>query len=269
VNVNNLEIAVGDLVKTVKAQLYDRLSSPLVFSFAISWLAWNYKAIVIILSALSPTDKFLAIEMLALQWENQIWYWLISGFFGPLITATCYIFALPFLDEIVFGYTLKKKKKLKEIRQEIEDETPISVDEARELRAALTSAQDEYEKTLAARHAEIARLKVELRETNEQIEALSVGKSKSRGRMVKAPGLETTQVNLLRFMADYIGLIPLAEILRQSKQDKLKIQYDVDELARREFIQEDDYENHGYSVTAKGRAFLVEGGAKASESVEF
>ncbi len=247
---------MDDLIKTVKAQLYDRLSSPLVFSFVLSWAAWNYKTAVIILSSLSPVDKFFQLEMLSLQWESMYLYWAVFGFFGPASTVALYIFALPFFEEYVFEFTLKKKRALKVLRQKIEDETPISLVEARELRTALSNAQLEFDMALTARHEEIARLKVEVRELRDQM-TVETRSPKPTRPMAPKKALTDTQVEILRKVANSPTPTKLPSILKNAGRDRLEVQYDLDELMRQGLIS-DEFGNDEYLLTTSGRALLIE-----------
>jgi hypothetical protein len=44
-------LMVNEIVKSAKAQLSERIASPLIGSFVISWCLWNYKFLVILFSA--------------------------------------------------------------------------------------------------------------------------------------------------------------------------------------------------------------------------
>lgn len=255
---------MDDLLKTIKAQLYDRLSSPLSFSFSLAWLAWNYRVVVILLSSLPPSDKFLALDLLSLTWSRQELYFLCHLFLFPLATSAIYIFALPWAEKIVFEYSLKRKKELKESRQKIEEEMPLSNDEARELRNLAEAAYREYDLIIRTRQEEIARLKLEVSDLKAQMKARidpTASDSGSQG------GLSGSQEAMLRFISDKGGVdVSKFQIFNENPEEpRLRIQYDIDELARRDLI--DDHttldENDGQvydSVSLKkpGRKYLIE-----------
>lgn len=255
---------MGDLIKGIKAQLYDRLSSPLLFTFAVSLLAWNYRAVLIFVSSLTPSDKFLALDLLGLTWESEHFYWLSHLILFPLATSTIYIFALPWAEKIVFEYSLERKKDLKKSRQKIEDDTPISNDEARELRSLAEVAYKEYDATIRSRQEEIARLKVEVFDLKEKLKSSSSSSANGGAGLEDIP---TSQEALLRKISDAGGTdISKYTIFSDSTEPRVKTQYDIDELARRKFIrehavEEDDGSGHVYdalSLTPVGRRFLVE-----------
>lgn len=254
---------MDDLIKGIKAQLYDRLSSPLLFTFAFSLLAWNYRAVLILLSSLTPSDKFLALDLLGLTWESEYFYWISHLILLPLATSTIYIFALPWAEKIVFEYSLERKKDLKISRQKIEDDTPISNEEARELRSLAEVAYREYDATIRSRQEEIARLKVEVFDLKEKLKSFS---SSSENADTGLADLSTAQEALLRKISDKGGIdVSKYTLFNGSTEPRVKTQYDIDELVRRELIVEhtanDDDSGHVFdavSLTPAGRRFLIE-----------
>lgn len=256
---------MDDLIKGIKAQLYDRLSSPLLFTFAFSLLAWNYRAVLIFFSSLTPSDKFLALDLLSLTWTNEQLYWLSHLIFFPLSTSAIYIFALPWAEKIVFEYSLMRKKDLKISRQKIEEETPISNEEARELRGLAEVAYKEYDAIIRSRQEEIARLKIEVSDLKDKMKSPPSSSTNLDTRLMDLP---TSQVTLLRKINELGGNdVPKFRMFSDTTDPRVKVQYDIDELVRRNLITEheatddDDAENHTYnavSLTTVGRRFIVE-----------
>lgn len=250
-----------DLIKTVKAQLYDRLSSPLIFSFCISWVLWNYRTIVILASSLSPSDKFLAIDLLALTWDSSVWFWAVHVGLGPLATAGTYIFAYPFIEKRIFEFTLNQRKELKQVRQRIEDETPVTEEEAKELRGLGNDLYREHRAILKERDEEIAKLKVALRELKDEIEVQKkTQKSDESPKKPRLSDLEPSQEKLLTNIAK-IGTgsayATFEELLARSEDNNIKVQYDIDVLERHNYI-EDSHDGNGYILTPQGRAYCIE-----------
>ena len=83
---------LDDLMTTIKAQLYERATSPLIASFCISWLLINWKFIFTLLSDGSRIEKLSYIE--TILYPTQIDY-LTSWALCPLLSATAITFALP------------------------------------------------------------------------------------------------------------------------------------------------------------------------------
>ena len=53
---------IEDISKSIKANMYERATSPLFGAFAISWAIWNYKTILAILSSMTVKEKVSYIE---------------------------------------------------------------------------------------------------------------------------------------------------------------------------------------------------------------
>lgn len=254
---------MDDLIKGIKAQLYDRLSSPLFFTFAISLLAWNYRPALIFVSSLSPQDKFLALDLLSLTWEREQLYWLSHLLFFPLATTAFYIFVLPWAEKIVFEYTLERKKDLKLARQKIEDETPVSNEEARELRSLAEAVYKEHDAIIKSRQEEIARLKLEVADLRGKLNQAPESSVKA---VTPLEDVTATQAEMLQKISTFGGIdVSKYVLFKDAPEARLKVQYDIDELVRRNYILEHNAadEDNGdmydaVTLTALGRRFLVE-----------
>ena len=147
---------LDDLAKTVKAQLYERVSSPLLGAFAISWVAWNYRFLLVLFSSMPVAEKFTFIDSHIFDSYQGIF---LHGMLYPLITTLLLIFVYPFPAKFVYEYWRTRQRELKEIQQRIDDETPLTREEARELRHETLNARLEFEQELERRSDEITRLK--------------------------------------------------------------------------------------------------------------
>ena len=86
-----------DVSKSIKASLYDRVSSPLFGAFSFSWGAWNYKFLLLLLSSMDVKNKIEYIEMVLYPSYQEL---LLTGFAYPLITSVLFILNLPFSRKI-------------------------------------------------------------------------------------------------------------------------------------------------------------------------
>jgi hypothetical protein len=161
-----------DVIKSIKAHLYDRAASPLVFSFICSWVIWNYRLFVILLSGDSPSDKFIQIELLSngtnlvAAISNQLsidLHWAFYGGIFPLMTTLVYLYWLPRFEAKAFEISMKKAVELKKLKLQAEDDMPIGEEESIKLRGMVRDAEKrlddglELQRTLRA--SEIADLK--------------------------------------------------------------------------------------------------------------
>ena len=70
------------------------------------------------------------------------------------------IFVYPYPAEFIYRHVKTNQRKLKQIQQEIDDESPISKDQARKLRRESIENQLKYESEIDSKTAQIAQLKV-------------------------------------------------------------------------------------------------------------
>lgn len=139
---------LSDITNSIKAKLYDFTYTPFMSSMIISWIIINHKYLLIYfgdsklnekLTRLNEYDFSASIFGLTIPYAMNIWFPIAFGLF--------YVFVYPWVSKIFYEYTLERTKALKEIKQKIEDETPITQDEARQIRSdieQLTKERDEY-----------------------------------------------------------------------------------------------------------------------------
>lgn len=134
---------VDDLAKEIKLQLYERVRSPLLGTFAIAWAAWNFKSIIVLFSGASFGEKIA-------YWDAAFpaGDWWLKGALYPLLSSLLFIVAYPYPARWVFTYSARQNKRLKEEQQKIEDETPLTQAEAFAIRKAALQQQTELQKQL-------------------------------------------------------------------------------------------------------------------------
>lgn len=127
-----------DIIKSIKAFLYDRSVSPLFGSYLTSLLFVNYDFFIILFSNVKPQVKISLIEQLlnkdVLLFNSVIvqekYYTFI---FLPCLLSLFYIFAYPILAKPVFEYSLRKQHELRNIKNNIENSRLLTAEESREL----------------------------------------------------------------------------------------------------------------------------------------
>ncbi|WP_116343830.1 hypothetical protein [Enterobacter cloacae] len=134
-----------DLIKTVKAQLYDRLTSPLLGCFLLSWAIWNYKFIFTLFSDMKIEDKFKFIDG---SIYSGYYSHVIYGLLLPFITTLFFIFIYPYPAKFAYAFFRKRQAELKEIQQKIDDETPLTRDEARKIRSDAVKMSIEFQQEI-------------------------------------------------------------------------------------------------------------------------
>ena len=243
-NVKQGEIML-DLIKTVKAQLYDRITSPLLGSFALSWLGWNYRFVIVIFSSMKPSDKMVLINYLYAS-HSDIY---LKGLLFPLLTALFLIFIYPYPARWAYAYWKYQQRKLKEIQQKNDDKN----EEARELRLEILKKESEFLREIDQRNKEITSLKAVIDQLQGYIEKL--GPSSVLPSIVPEDNLNKRQFNVLRLIErnEHISEDNLIGLFSDNDDSRLSIKYDLDELRKRSFITWSD----GLITTPQGREYIV------------
>lgn len=252
-----------DLAKTVKAQLYERVSSPLLGAFTISWLAWNYRFVLVILSSMPVADKFTYIDSNIFNSYQNIF---LQGTLYPLFTTLSLIFIYPFPAKFVYEFWRKRQRELKEIQQHIDDETPLTREEARELRHETLNTRLEFEQELERRSGEITRLKEAIKEL-QPLEKTGVDrppKKSTKSAPAKAvetnSALDKNQIQMLQKIAESGMGILKQKLMSLSGKDKILAEYNLGELETKNYASErydGDHEGIAVFATHPGRSYLV------------
>ncbi|WP_024873564.1 hypothetical protein [Tolumonas lignilytica] len=158
-----------DIIKSIKAFLYDRSSSPLFGAYIISWIISNYKFFIIAISDVKPQVKISLISEIYDQhyalYSFTISHRLIDGFICPAFLTVLYIYIYPMLAVPVYEYSLQRQKRLREIKQKNDDNRLLSVAESRELILQISKLKNENQE-LSLQH------RLELSAVTEQLNAL-------------------------------------------------------------------------------------------------
>lgn len=107
---------MDDIIKSVKAFLYERSSSPLLGAFIVSWCVWNYQSLIIVFSnsdfgkKIEALNEYFSIASLSI-YSFDIPSSLVNGLIFPSILTILYIFIYPFVAEPVYEHALKKQKE--------------------------------------------------------------------------------------------------------------------------------------------------------------
>ena len=141
-----------DIVKSLKAYLYERTASPLIGAFTVSWLIINYRASIIILwgdnvdQIIENLDAFFGIKTYSLYYfQSDLYGWFTHGFLGPLTAVAFYFYIYPLISYPVYEHLLATRRKIKSIRIRSENARLLTVEESREINVKLAKIQSEFE----------------------------------------------------------------------------------------------------------------------------
>jgi hypothetical protein len=273
-----------ELVKTVRLHLSERLTSPLLGAFVVSWTAWNYRFFLVVLSGASVHEKFYLIDKVVFPggWETGL-----KVFILPLFTALLYLFVYPFPAKKVYEFTRKRQREILDIRRQIEGETPLTVEDSRRVRTELAKAEQNYFSELDRKDREIEKLKGQIQATLEIIQQQSVSSIGADSRSALEGGqspepvavvdddeehadefdfglrmqpvvLSDAQFAFLHNIAEnHRGVLYHREAVKVAGVSRVEAEYAIGELLRLEFIEstyDEPRQDFGYSFTHAGRA---------------
>jgi len=138
-----------DIQNSIKAKLYDYTYTPFMSSAIIAWVVLNHKYLLIYFGDSKLEDKLFCLDNYDFSiklFSYDIPY--SMNIFIPILFGLFYVFIYPEISKIFYEYTLKRTKELKVIKQSIEDETPITREEARQIREDINSLTLERDELL-------------------------------------------------------------------------------------------------------------------------
>lgn len=249
-----------DLSKSVKAQLYERVSSPLFGSFVLAWGCWNYRFILVLIGSGEPEKKLAYIDTHIFRDYYDV---ILRGMSLPFVSAIVFIYLYPLVSKSLYRYWQGKQKELKEIQQKIEDDTPITQEEARQLRYELRQKAVEHDKAMKERESQIAELTQLVREKDEQLNGLSSRfmRGSPAYQPQSEPELDESKLKMLEALASQsLAGISYEALLKDFGPDIVKTEADIDQLQNDQYASEfSERGERKMRITSQGRKrFLIE-----------
>jgi hypothetical protein len=242
-----------DILESAKQSLFERLSSPLLGAFFLSWCAWNWKFLVILLSDTSITTTFSLIESIAFPDYSTT---IFRGLVFPLLSACAYVFIYPYPARFVYDFTLRRQREINQTKQRISDETPLTIEESRRIRSEYIEKERSHVALVQELSDEIARLNEALGARDKQIKA-----SPPSDAEIPHDRLDESQLELLRLLEMTGGESPEQDLIQQSSETKVKTEFNIGELERRDLVSR-HYSNRArayiVAFTHDGRRALIE-----------
>jgi hypothetical protein len=246
-------IMVNEIVKSAKAQLSERIASPLIGSFVISWCLWNYKFFVILFSDASVSQTFLLVDTIVFP---SIWLAILKGVFLPAATTFAYIFVYPYPAKYVYEFTRHRQKEINEVRQRIEGETLLTIEESRITRAEVLQTDKAHQEIVDRLNGEISRLKLEMTNGQPELPKVPPAVYKSSQNAVTP-----TQLAVLKLLENAGGKMNERSLIQSSKESKVKTEFDLGELVKLEMIKQRSDMRTGevtYEFLHEGRRILLD-----------
>jgi hypothetical protein len=243
-----------DIANSTKTALIERFSSPLIGSFALAWCAWNYRFIVVLLSDASISQTFELIDKTIFPDLSAV---LGKGLLFPMITACLYVFIYPYPARFIYEFTLKRQREINDVRRRINDETPLSLEESRRLKADFINFERKNQQTITGLNEEITRLRaaldgVEDKTADPPVHAAKEGVDEE---------LPLSQLALLQELEAYGGKAFEGQFLNSNRNERTRVQFDIGELKLKELITRvylASKSDHQISFTHEGRKALLD-----------
>ena len=179
-------MTVEDIQKSIKASLYERVSSPLIGTFIFSWCLINWRILGYLFFNNNTDSKKSKIELI----ENYInhntnswWILKLELFFYPLISSIIIITVIPYFTEKAFKVSQWYKARKINIKLKSEDKTILSLEESIKLRLKIRNLQNEFNDATYKKDEENSNLIQEHENLNQQIEELQDIKLQLEGRL--------------------------------------------------------------------------------------
>lgn len=171
---------LDDISKSIRADLYERASSPLLGAFLTSWLIWNWKTVLVVFSGMEVIEKVNHIDAVI---YSEFWPSVIFLLAGPLATALLFLYLYPIPAKHVYRHFREQQKSLKAIKVEVEEDTPLSQEEHNKLRRRISDMESAFYEELTRKDAEIDRLRSLLESKAKPITRMTKGSGEAESKM--------------------------------------------------------------------------------------
>ncbi|OGF25650.1 hypothetical protein A2303_01165 [Candidatus Falkowbacteria bacterium RIFOXYB2_FULL_47_14] len=127
--------------KSIKAVLYDRLSSPLAGAFILSWFVWNWGLIYYILTGDETRYTIERIEYIKENFLSEKYI-----LFFPLLSVIFLVFLYPFAANLVYRVMLMFNKQKRDIKIKIENDQCLTFRESVEIKETFRKQEEVFKK---------------------------------------------------------------------------------------------------------------------------
>lgn len=253
-----------EIVESAKSQFVERLASPLIGSFAVSWCLWNYKFLVIVFSSAGVTQTFKLIETIVFP---DMLTMLFKGLGLPLASAFLYLFVYPYPARWIYEITRKHAQAMDEIRKKYDDQELMPMEKARKLRAEIVIAEENHKKEIDRLTQEVD----DLKSIQGELAAKHVGLNETQrlevaamqpDSMIAAPDgswLSNRMLNVLKLFGGEADRITERAAIDGSKLSTVEAKFVLGELVEHGLLTSPSSTASGsmYQLTQNGRRVLL------------
>jgi len=277
------------IIDSIRLQINERLTSPLVGSFFLSWICWNHRFLFVIFSSLPVRERF---EFIDHQLYPAWWETLNAGLIKPALTSILFILLYPRVSNFFLRDWLQKQVETKALRDDIEKETMLTKAESRTILMNSYKIRGEYENTIQELTQEIEILrknahqprpdemsdsdlkaiidrdKIQKNEV-ERLKKLVTDLQDANSAKPSEQTIEKGTIELIKLLVSQNGEFAkdnvITEFGSRFKDNRVRAQYYIDEAVRLHLITV-DWKNRGSqnflfcSLTDQGRKFAIKQG---------
>jgi len=197
-----------NISKSLGSVIEERVSNPLVTTFAISWSIINWKFFVLLFSKNTATDTFRLIHEICFPTTERL---VGQGFLAPLVVTIAYVYLLPPASLWFFKAWKKAQNDIDLVRDQYDREQRLPLAKSQELRrknAELEGTVDELKETLRVSKADLRAASVALEEEKAKSASTDVLNSKLTDLHSR---LAATQTQLQEELTKKDGYLQLLE----------------------------------------------------------
>jgi hypothetical protein len=189
---------VNDTINEFTSAISKRFGNPFVINFMFSWSFFNYKAILVMVSATPISQKLTVLE-------KEIWnsWWVITlcGFILPAIFTFIFLYLMPYLVTHLELFTAKIERERAIEKYKITKETPLSSEMAEKIQSENRELELQNKKldyTVRVRENELS-------EEREKFKALTVVENQNTTKLTAERDALAAQVNAIRNERDTLN----------------------------------------------------------------
>ncbi|MGH8492482.1 MAG: hypothetical protein ACRERR_05180 [Moraxellaceae bacterium] len=143
-----------DLWEATKEHVKARFENPLLGAFALSWLIWNYKLIIIIVGKMDPTNKidYIASQLYATNLQK------IGCVAAPLVFSLFYLLIYPELDRWLSVQVEQRRIKKSQALERVQHGRLLTATESKELQGKMIELEIEKQRLVKEAQDEAHRI---------------------------------------------------------------------------------------------------------------
>lgn len=250
-------------MKDIIDEIDSRIKSPLFGYFLFSLIALNWEELFYLVVDNSPVSERIAYFHNGTDSLSLIWY--------PLLMASAYSILYPWLQYIFMFCGTKPTELKNSLQAQSEHKLLIKKQELEEARSEILKSAETELIDRAKRDMELGgiddknireKLQSEIDQLRKERDEISINlgnKTKS-----KQPSLTTEQEEIILLITSEGGSMGEREIIMNSKFDKVKTEYFLEDLEENGYLLK-NYESHPgseyvYSLTTKSKKIMVDKG---------